>query len=114
MCSSPTTATWQRIPAQGVDMGTYELDHRLQSTRDVEVEVRDGKLGCVQVNDRDRRFTEDQARECVEERTLNVRVDMKRPVSVSSASKKGGNNRAKSVEAQVTGSLVEELKTLCR
>jgi excisionase family DNA binding protein len=86
------------------------------SVKTVHKLVRDGKLGCVQVNDRDRRFTEDQVREYVEERTLKVRVDMKRPVSVSSRSKKGGdeNSRTKSFEAQVTGSLVQELKTLCR
>ena len=84
------------------------------SVKTVHKLVRDGKLGCVQVNDRDRRFTEDQVREYVEERTLKVRVDMKRPVSVSSTSRKGGDSRAKSFEAQETGSLVEELKTLCR
>lgn len=84
------------------------------SVKTVHKLVRDGKLGCVQVNDRDRRFTEDQVREYVEERTLKVRVDMKRPVSVSSASPKGGDSRAKSFEAQERGSLVEELKTLCR
>jgi excisionase family DNA binding protein len=84
------------------------------SVKTVHKLVRDGKLGCVQVNDRDRRFTEDQVRGYVEERTLKVRVDTKRPVSVSSRSKKGGDSRAKSFEAQVTGSLVQELKTLCR
>jgi len=86
------------------------------SVKTVHKLVRDGRLGCVQVTARDRRFTEEQLRQYLEERTLTVRVDTRRPVSVSSALKKGGveNSRAKSFEAQVTGSLVEELKALCR
>jgi excisionase family DNA binding protein len=86
------------------------------SAKTVHKLVRDGKLGCVQVTGRDRRFTEEQVRNYVEQRTLAVRVDTKHPVSLSSATRKGGDKtgRAKSFEAQVTGSLVEELKTLCR
>jgi excisionase family DNA binding protein len=86
------------------------------SVKTVNKLVREGKLGCVQVTGRDRRFTEGQVQLYVEQRTLAVRVDTKRPVSISSVSKKGGEDRrrAKSFEAQVNGSLVEELKALCR
>jgi excisionase family DNA binding protein len=77
--------------------------------------VRDGKLGCVQVTAKERRFTEEQIRDYIESRTI-VRVDRERVRSVSSTPKKGGEQdfKAKSFEAQVTGSLVEEMKALCR
>jgi excisionase family DNA binding protein len=86
------------------------------SVKTVNKLVREGKLGCVQVTGRDRRFTDEQLQAYVETRTLAVRVDTKRPVSLSSEAKKGGEDRrrAKSFEAQVNGSLVQELKALCR
>jgi excisionase family DNA binding protein len=78
--------------------------------------VREAKLGCVQVTAKERRFTEDQIREYIESRTKIIRVDIPHVRQVSSQPKKGGERdyRAKSFEAQVTGSLVEELKALCR
>ena len=86
------------------------------SVKTVNKLVREGKLGCVQVTAKERRFTEDQIREYIESRTKIIRVDMPRVRQVSSQPKKGGDEdfKAKSFEAQVTGSLVEELKALCR
>lgn len=86
------------------------------SVKTVHKLVREGKLGCVQVTGRDRRFTEEQLQAYVEAKTLAVRVDTRRPVSISSVPRKGGEDRrrAKSFEAQVNGSLVEEMKALCR
>jgi excisionase family DNA binding protein len=86
------------------------------SVKTVHKLVREGKLGCVQVTSKERRFTEEQVRAYIESRTKIIRVDRERGRSVSSVPKKGGERgcKAKSFEAQVTGSLVEELKALCR
>lgn len=86
------------------------------SVKTVNKLVREGKLGCVQVTAKERRFAEEQVKAYIESRTKIIRVDRERGHSVSSAPKKGGERgcKAKSFEAQVTGSLVEELKALCR
>ncbi len=86
------------------------------SVKTVNKLVREGKLGCVQVTEKERRFTEDQIRDYIESRTKIIRVDMRSVRPVSSRPKKGGDQdcKAKSFEAQVTGSLVKELKALCR
>jgi excisionase family DNA binding protein len=86
------------------------------SVKTVNKIVRAGKLGCVQVTTKERRFTEDQVRAYIETRSKEVRVDTPRVRQVSSQPKKGGerDRKAKSFEAQVAGSLVEELKALCR
>jgi len=86
------------------------------SVKTVNKLAREAKLGCVQVTAKERRFTEGQIREYIESRTKIIRVDMPRVRQVSSQPKKGGEQdcKAKSFEAQVTGSLVEELKALCR
>ncbi len=78
--------------------------------------AQDGKLGCVQVTVKERRFAEEQIRNYIESRTKTLRVDRERGRSVLSAPRKGGeqDRKAKSFDAQVTGSLVEELKALCR
>jgi excisionase family DNA binding protein len=64
--------------------------------------VRDGKLGCVQVTTKDRRFTQDQVQHYIESCTTNapakidrepsVRVDMPRVRQVSTPHKKGGGD----------------------
>ncbi len=86
------------------------------SAKTVNKLVREGKLGYVQVTAKERRFAQQQIQDYVESRTKIIRVDRERGRSVSSEPKKGGEQgrRTKSFEAQVTGSLVEELKALCR
>jgi excisionase family DNA binding protein len=86
------------------------------SVKTVHKLVRDQKLACVQVTAKERRFTEEQVRAYIESRTKIIRVDRERGRSVSSSPKKGGERgcKAKSFEAQVKGSLVEELEALCR
>jgi len=58
--------------------------------------VREGKLACVQVTARERRFTDEQIREYIRSQSTEVRVDKKVASTVSSRPKKGGD-RAKSV-----------------
>ncbi len=52
--------------------------------------VREGKLACVQVTARERRFTHEQVEDYIRSQTTSVRVDKKAPRPVSSSSKKGG------------------------
>jgi excisionase family DNA binding protein len=52
--------------------------------------VREGKLPCVQVTDRERRFTPEQVQQYIESRSTGARVDKKDPRPVSSRPKKGG------------------------
>ena len=52
--------------------------------------VREGKLACVQVTTRERRFTHEQVQEYIRSRSTEVRVDRKDPRPVSSPPKKGG------------------------
>jgi excisionase family DNA binding protein len=61
------------------------------STKTVNKLVREGKLSCVQVTSRDRRFTHEQVQEYIRSQTTCVRVDKKRPRPVSSRPKKGGD-----------------------
>ena len=60
------------------------------SVKTVHKLVRDGKLGCVQVTSKERRFTEEQVQDYVESQTIGVRVDKKRVTRVSSIPEKGG------------------------
>lgn len=63
------------------------------SVKTVHKLVRDGKLGCVQVTSKERRFTEEQVRGYIEWQSREiqkVRVDTPRPRPVSSELKKGG------------------------
>jgi predicted site-specific integrase-resolvase len=86
------------------------------SAKTVNKLVRGTKLGCVQVTAKERRFTEGQVQAYITARSREVRVDTPRVRQVSSRPKKGGeqDQQAKSFEAQAAGSLVEELKALCR
>ena len=51
--------------------------------------VREGKLGCVQITAKERRFTEDQIRRYIESRTIERPVDRKSPEPVD-FTRKGG------------------------
>lgn len=51
------------------------------SPRTVHKLVRDGKLGCVQVTERDRRFTPEQVKEYIERRTIAVPNPLDRKIS---------------------------------
>jgi excisionase family DNA binding protein len=72
------------------------------SVKTVHKLVRDGKLGCVQVMAKERRFTQEQVQHYVESCTIkapakidresSVRVDTPRVRQVSSAPKKGGGD----------------------
>jgi|SRR5271157_1615511 len=52
--------------------------------------VREGKLPCVQVTARERRFTPEQVQQYIESRSTGIRVDKKAAPAVSSRPKKGG------------------------
>jgi excisionase family DNA binding protein len=63
------------------------------SAKTVNKSAREGKLGCVQVTSKDRRFTEEQVRAYIDaqsRRPEEVRIDMPRTRRVSSEPKKGG------------------------
>jgi hypothetical protein len=38
------TKTWQRVEIEGVDAGTYALNRKVQTTKEMRVPVRDGRL----------------------------------------------------------------------
>ncbi|MBI5247881.1 MAG: helix-turn-helix domain-containing protein [Desulfomonile tiedjei] len=59
------------------------------SVKTVNKLVREGKLGCVQVTGKERRFTEDQVRVYIESRTIERPVDRKSPKPVDFP-RKGG------------------------
>jgi excisionase family DNA binding protein len=52
--------------------------------------AREGKLGCVQVTTKERRFSEEQMREYIESRSSKVQFDTRTPDRVKSAAPKGG------------------------
>jgi excisionase family DNA binding protein len=63
------------------------------SVKTVNKLAREGKLGCVQVTDRERRFTDEQVRAYIDaqsRRPEEVRIDTPRTRRVSSEPKKGG------------------------
>ncbi len=76
------------------------------SVKTVNKLVREGKLGCVQVTGKERRFTEEQVREYIESRSSKVRIDRRIPDRVKSATPKGGE---KSLEFS-RRSLIEEMR----
>src|SRR5208283_2521984 len=53
--------------------------------------VREGKLSCVQVTARERRFTPEQVQQYIESQSTGIRVDKKPAPAVSSRPKKGGD-----------------------
>ncbi|MGO9569516.1 MAG: helix-turn-helix domain-containing protein [Desulfomonilaceae bacterium] len=66
------------------------------SVKTVHKRVREGKLPCVQVTARERRFTPEQVQQYIESQSTGIRVDKKAAPTVSSRPKKGGD-RAQSV-----------------
>jgi len=72
--------------------------------------VRDGKLPCVQVTTRERRFTREQVQEYIRSQSTSIRIDKRDPRPVKSPSKKGG---AKSTGVSGTD-LRKEIRSLCR
>ena len=61
------------------------------SVKTVNKLVREGKLGCVQVTVKERRFTEQQVEGFVESRSSKVQIDTRTSVRVKSAAPKGGD-----------------------
>ncbi len=82
------------------------------SPRTVHKLVRDGKLACVQVTSRERRFTDTQIAEFIERQSMPARVDKKPEQPVSSAPKKGGVKRKSAGDFGTD--LVKEIRSLCR
>ncbi len=74
--------------------------------------VREGKLACVQVIPRDRKFTEAQLQEFIENRTISIpkQVDRKTADKLPSPARKGG---VRSVEDS-GADLGKEIRSLCR
>ncbi len=72
--------------------------------------VREGKLACVQITARERRFTHQQVEDYIHSQSTSVRVDRRPPSPVKSALKKGGS---KSIGVSGTG-LTKEIRSLCR
>jgi excisionase family DNA binding protein len=60
------------------------------SVKTVNKLVREGKLGCVQVTAKERRFTELQVEGFIESRSSKVQIDRTKPDRVKSAAPKGG------------------------
>jgi excisionase family DNA binding protein len=72
--------------------------------------VREGKLPCVQVTARQRRFTHEQIQEYIRSQSTPVRVDKKDPRPVQSPPKKGGTKSSGVLSRQA---LLEEMRK-CR
>jgi excisionase family DNA binding protein len=65
------------------------------SAKTVNKLVREGKLGCVQVTAKERRFTEDQIRDYIESRSSKVQIDRTKPDRVKSQPPKGGEKSSR-------------------
>ena len=78
----PSVCVLLRAPDVAVILGIAEKSvHKL---------AREGKLPCVQVTARERRFTPEQVQQYIESQSTGIRVDKKDPRPVSSRPKKGG------------------------
>jgi excisionase family DNA binding protein len=64
--------------------------------------VREGKLACVQITSRERRFTEDQVQEYIRSRTMPTRVDKSHHRRLSSPPRKGGEKREQGTNTEVS------------
>ncbi len=80
------------------------------SSKTVHKLVREGKLPCVQVTARERRFTPEQIQQYIESQSTAIRVDKKAAPAVSSRPKKGG---AKSSGVLSRQALLKEMRK-CR
>jgi excisionase family DNA binding protein len=65
------------------------------SVKTVNKLVREGKLGCVQVTTRERRFSEEQIRDYIESRSSKLQFDRTIPDRVKSAPPKGGEKSSR-------------------
>jgi len=65
------------------------------SVKTVNKLVREGKIGCVQVTAKERRFTEDQIRDYIESRTTKIQIDKRKPDRVKSQPPKGGEKSSR-------------------
>jgi excisionase family DNA binding protein len=74
--------------------------------------AREGKLACVQVTSRDRRFTPEQVQDYIRSQSTEVRVDRRGAPAVTSRPKKGGY-RANSSGVLSRQALLEEMRK-CR
>lgn len=74
--------------------------------------AREGKLACVQVTSRERRFTPEQVQEYIRSQSTEVRVDKRDPRPVQSPPKKGGTERKSA--GDIGTDLVKEIRSLCR
>jgi len=72
--------------------------------------AREGKLACVQVTSRERRFTHEQVQEYIRSQSTPIRVDKRYSRHVKSAPKKGGAKPA----GDIGTDLVKEIRSLCR
>ena len=80
------------------------------STKTVHKLVREGKLACVQVTARERRFTHEQVEDYMRSQTTAVRVDKLDSRPVRSTPKKGGSKSHGDIETD----LAKEIRSLCR
>lgn len=102
-----------------IDLGIFALWHASDvaqllgiSVKTVHKLVREGKLACVQVTARERRFTPEQVQEYIRSRSTEVRVDKTVPRPVQSPLKKGGIRRKSA--GDIGTDLVKEIRSLCR
>jgi excisionase family DNA binding protein len=80
------------------------------SSKSVHKLVREGKLPCVQVTARERRFTPEQVQQYIESQSIGIRVDKKAAPTVSSRPKKGGMKSP----GDIGTDLIKEIRSLCR
>ncbi|MBI5249918.1 MAG: helix-turn-helix domain-containing protein [Desulfomonile tiedjei] len=88
----------ERIPIRKLLSAKDVADILGISVKTVHKFVRDGKLGCVQVTAKERRFTEEQVRAYIEaqsRRPEEVRIDTTRTRRVSSEPEKGGKKSSR-------------------
>ena len=55
--------------------------------------VREGKLGCVQISSRDRRFTKEQVQAYIDSNEVDVLIDRTKPDRVGSSKPKEGDKQ---------------------
>ena len=96
-----------KAPVSLLDAEEVALRYKI-STKTVHKLVREGKLACVQITAKERRFTQEQVDEYIRSQSIEVRVDKRDPRVVSSRPKKGG---VKSSGDTVRAQLREEMRS---
>ena len=83
------------------------------SVKTVHKRVREGKLACVQVTAKDRRFTIEQVQTFIEAQSTRTPIDKKVANPISSSPKKGGEINGSRIEKAKDSwaSLKEEMST---